>query len=599
MRRRAVLIPRRLVITILRRSTADGGMYMQNTNTLCMGCMKDIGENDICPHCGHHDDGLQTAPYLPLRTWLKDRYLVGNMADNNGEGNTYIGWDNVSQAAVLIREYMPCNLCERAENGLDIVPQKGCASLFAGCLQSFLELARALARMRDLSALLPVYDIFELYGTAYYVSEKLSSISLEEFLQRNGGKLNWEQTKALMMPVLTTLRSLHSADIIHRGISPETVIVGRDGKLRLTGFCIAAARTARSEINSQLYPGYSAIEQYGFEGQQGAWTDIYAFAACVFRILTGTNPPEATERVTNDLLVIPTAVAESLPKYVLTTLANALQILPNDRTKSVDIFHNEIANVSAIIGRQATTRFSVAKKPGEPEKKEGKPKGATWKYIVVSLVCTAIILGLGTYVIYRQFIYTPDEEPPVSFFSVPSESSKPAPSSAVATEVVLDLVGKTYQEATVACKNRFEVIVVGKQYSNLYEKGKIISQEPAGNANIAVQGNAGQYNRISVILSLGRSTVTMPDLTNLSYEEAFIKLVTLGFSPENIIKAEKYSIDVNPEKVVDTVPIIGSTSVSVDGIVTLYLNNRTETSSRTGGEVISTPSRPGSSSGAE
>ena len=99
---------------------------MQNTNNLCMGCMKDMGEGkDICPYCGHHDDGLQTAPYLKLRTWLKDRYMVGKLVSSNSEGNTYIGWDNVSQFPVYIREFMPLDVCIRSDDGTTVVPKNG------------------------------------------------------------------------------------------------------------------------------------------------------------------------------------------------------------------------------------------------------------------------------------------------------------------------------------------------------------------------------------------------------------------------------------------------------------------------------------------
>ena len=80
------------------------------------------------------------------------------------------------------------------------------------------------------------------------------------------------------MPVLSTLGMLHTAGIVHRGISPVTLHIGRDGKMRIGGFSISQARTSRSELTAQLFPGYAAVEQYGFEGEQGAWTDIYSFA---------------------------------------------------------------------------------------------------------------------------------------------------------------------------------------------------------------------------------------------------------------------------------------------------------------------------------
>ena len=169
---------------------------MINTSHLCMECMKDKAEAEVCPHCGYREEALQTAPYLPLRSWLMDRYLVGKMLTCDGEGVTYIGWDNILQAPVTVREYLPDGLCERASDGLTV---RGLAEDYSRCLAGFLSRARALARMRDLAALFPTYDIFELNGTAYAVSEYTESISLGEFLHRNGEALTFEQTRVLML----------------------------------------------------------------------------------------------------------------------------------------------------------------------------------------------------------------------------------------------------------------------------------------------------------------------------------------------------------------------------------------------------------------
>ena len=79
----------------------------------------------------------------------------------------------------------------------------------------------------------------------------------------------------------------------------------------------------------------------------------------------------------------------------------------------------------------------------------------------------------------------------------------------------------------------------------------------------------------------------MPDVSNKTYEEAFIELVKAGFAPENITKAEKYSVSVQPQHVVDTNPIAGTKNVNYDSLVTIYVNTRTAETSSVGGEVPS------------
>ena len=114
----------------------------------------------------------------------------------------------------------------------------------------------------------------------------------------------------------------------------DCYVVEKDGKLRLTGFCISEERTARSNITAQLFPGFAAVEQYGVIGKQGSWTDVYGFAATLYRTLVGNPPQEASERVNEDNLTIPAKIMHELPQATLEMLANALQILPEDRTET-------------------------------------------------------------------------------------------------------------------------------------------------------------------------------------------------------------------------------------------------------------------------
>ena len=210
--------------------------------------------------------------------------------------------------------------------------------------RSFLELWRKLMRLMGLSALISVTDVVEDNGTAYAIYEYTDAVPLRKYLlSTSTGYIPWERARQMFMPALSALGTLHSAGIIHRGLSPQTILVTPDGKLKISGFSIWQARTARGDLNPELFPGYAAIEQYGFEGQQGAWTDIYAFAAVLYRALIGTDPIVATTRVTNDRLMIPSKFAEQLPAYVINALINALQILPEDRTRSVEQFRAELS----------------------------------------------------------------------------------------------------------------------------------------------------------------------------------------------------------------------------------------------------------------
>ena len=498
---------------------------MMNTDHLCMSCMREIGDENQCPYCGFHADSPQLAPYLPLRTVVAERYLAGKLLDDNGDGATYMGWDLEMNAPVTIREFLPDSIAERRED-LSLAPMAGCEITYRDCYQSFLELWRKLARMRGLSALILVFDIVEDHGTAYAISEYMEGVSLREYLLRSpSGYLSWEQARILFMPVLSTLGTLHSAGIIHRGISPTTLVVGKNGKMRITGFSIWQARTARGDLTAQLFPGYAAIEQYGFEGQQGPWTDIYAFSAVLYRTLIGSTPLEATSRVTNDRLMVPGKFAEQLPAYVINALMNGLQILPEDRTRTVDQLRAEL---SAAPGT-STAAIAYAGKEEVPHQEptpSGRKKSASGSK-------TALIAGLASIaaclVIFAVLSLTVWREDIGMLFT--GGASTQASSNAPELVKVPDLRGLNYNniKSNPDYTNTF-IFETEYQDSDTQGKDVVLSQD------IAYGTEVPKGSTIKLVLSSGNEEITLKDFTGQNYATEKLSLEDMGFQCRAIVE---------------------------------------------------------------
>ena len=488
---------------------------MMNTDHLCMSCMREIGDENQCPYCGFHADSPQLAPYLPLRTVVAERYLAGKLLDYNGDGATYMGWDLEMNAPVTIREFLPDSIAERRED-LTLVPMAGCEITYRDCYQSFLELWRKLARMRGLSALILVFDIVEDHGTAYAISEYMEGVSLREYLLRSpSGYLSWEQARILFMPVLSTLGTLHSAGIIHRGISPTTLIVGKNGKMRITGFSIWQARTARGDLTAQLFPGYAAIEQYGFEGQQGPWTDIYAFSAVLYRTLIGSTPLEATSRVTNDRLMVPGKFAEQLPAYVINALMNGLQILPEDRTRTVD-------QLRAAPGT-STAAIAYAGKEDAPYQEpvpSGRKKSASGSK-------TALIAGLASIaaclVIFAVLSLTVWREDIGMFFT--GGASTQASSNAPELVKVPDFRGLNYNN-----------IKSNTDYTNAFFFETEYQDSDTQGKDVAYGTEVPKGSTIKLVLSSGNEEITLPDFKGQNYATVKLKLEEMGFQCRAIVE---------------------------------------------------------------
>lgn len=510
---------------------------MINSDNLCMSCMKDIGTEKQCPYCGFHADSKQIEPYLPIRTVLGNRYLVGKLLEYNGDGATYMGLDLSTREPVNIREFFPENIAQRDPKtlGVFVMPEK--ETIYNECLQSFTEMWRKLMRLSGLSALIKVRDILEGNGTCYAITENIDGITLREYLLRNNvGYISWEKARPLLMPVLSTLGTLHASGIIHRGISPSTLVVAPDGKIRITGFSISPVRSARSELKCQLYNGYAAFEQYGFEGRQGTWTDIYGFGAVLYRTLIGTDPIDATERVTNDRLMVPGKFAEQLPAYVINGLVNALQIMPEDRTRTVEELRAELsASPSAVAGTgveyepvvPVNVKKPVAQRIVDEEdeedytynKREAAKKRHNRSSAVIAVCAIIIVLAIAFLVLWQTGVIKIDNDTTTT--------------AAAETVEVPNFVGKPYSEIvdnTYNTKNfTFEKNEV---YNSTVEEGYVISQSVDVNKKVPV----GTTIRLEV--SKGKESIVFPTggIIGTKYEDAQKYLTGLGFKVEKSIK---------------------------------------------------------------
>ena len=283
---------------------------MKDPNRLCPGCMNEWGHPEKpCPVCGFVEKGYEKPPrWLPLRHVLNGKYMIGKAIGEGGFGITYVGWDLNLQVRVAIKEYFPVGLATREtgngrSNSISALPGVRQENYRQG-LEKFMTEARNLSKFYNLKGIVAVRDFFFENDTAYIVMEFVDGITLGTYLKNHGGQITEQEALQLFHPVMESLKVVHQSGIIHRDISPDNIMMTKDGRMKLIDF--GAARFAGGDTERSLTiilkHGYAPAEQYQSHGNQGPWTDVYAICATMYRMITGKVPPSAMDRLHEDTL---------------------------------------------------------------------------------------------------------------------------------------------------------------------------------------------------------------------------------------------------------------------------------------------------------
>jgi serine/threonine protein kinase len=299
------------------------------------------GAAAACPHCGFDESRQPIAGALPCRAMLKRRHWVGRALGEAGDfGMAYLAWDNGLDSPAVVQEYLPREFAGREGGGFEVsVRSPDDRQTFRLGLEAFVEEAEIFARF-DHPHLVRVRDSFEANGTAYLAMDRLEGEILGEWLERQPGKrIDPARALEIMLPVLDALERVHRRGFLLRDINPRALFLTRSGCVALPNF--GAARLAIGERGRSgavaLSPDYAPYEQFHSRGQ-GPWTDVYACAAVLYRMVVGEPPMAASVRVLEDKRRDPRGAAPDLPRTFALALIQALDINPRLRPHSMAVF---------------------------------------------------------------------------------------------------------------------------------------------------------------------------------------------------------------------------------------------------------------------
>ena len=233
--------------------------------------------------------------------------------------------------------------------------------------------ATTLARLHH-SDIATIHEIHHTDTDLLMVMEFVKGETLDHLAERCG-PLPPERAAYLVAQVLGALEHAHNAGVVHRDLTPSSVMVTEYGAIKVMDFGmarVAAADQATSDGFALGPPSYMSPERLA-GGEVDGRTDVYSAGVIFYRLLTGHVPFEAAtplEMVQKQLSGAPTPLhtyREELPGWCQAIVDRAIARIADDRFPTAEAFRSTL-NAAISEATESTGLYAVVQAgTAEPE----------------------------------------------------------------------------------------------------------------------------------------------------------------------------------------------------------------------------------------
>ncbi len=245
-------------------------------------------------------------------------------------------------------------------------------------VERFRREAQAAARLNHPN-IIAVYDRGEADGRPYIAMEYLQGRTLKQVIQKEG-QLPPERAIAIAMQVLAGLRYAHEHGVVHRDVKPHNVLVGDDGRIKVTDFGIAHAGDPQmTEVGSIVGTAQYLSPEQARGRAVGPQTDIYSLGVVLYEMLAGRVPFEGDSSVAiamqhvSDPAPPLQSLAPDVPDSLALVVAHAMLKEPSQRYGSADEFGADLDRVRrGLVPVAATAVTSVIPREADGDDPGGR-----------------------------------------------------------------------------------------------------------------------------------------------------------------------------------------------------------------------------------
>ncbi|WP_106614890.1 Stk1 family PASTA domain-containing Ser/Thr kinase [Saccharothrix carnea] len=265
---------------------------------------------------------------------LEQRYRVGTLVARGGMSTVYRGVDTRLERTVAIKVMDPRFSAD---------PQ---------FVARFEREARAAAKLHH-PGVVQVHDQGVDEDRVYLVMELVEGGTLRDLLNARG-KLDVPLALTVVEKVLSPLAAAHRADLVHRDVKPENVLIGPGGTVKVADFGLVRAVSTAGVTSDTMILGtvaYLSPEQVT-TGTTDARSDVYSAGVLLYEMLTGAPPyvgdnaiSVAYRHVNDDVPPVP-----DVPAEVAELVRRATRKEPFLRPADAESFLSEVETARAKLG---------------------------------------------------------------------------------------------------------------------------------------------------------------------------------------------------------------------------------------------------------
>ncbi len=270
---------------------------------------------------------------------LRDRYIIREIIGHGGMGSIFLAEDN----------RLSGRLCALKQVRYDLgIPEH----LRSQTREQFYREASVLARL-DHPNLPKVSDYFSLSDCDYLVMDYIPGDDLKTLMdraRRKGHFLDQDEVLLWGAQIADALEYLHTQDppVIHRDIKPSNLKLTPNQIVKLVDFGLVK-QLAPEELTITVIQGrgtalYTPLEQYGGDaGHTDTRSDLYAFGATLYHLLSNHPPLEAKQRFLrpNELQNI-REFNPSIDPHVDEAILWAMSLHPDQRPSDIRTFRKAL-----------------------------------------------------------------------------------------------------------------------------------------------------------------------------------------------------------------------------------------------------------------